>query len=323
MNTRHLLSYLICTLVLGVASVPATGAVAVAKGEHGYTYTVTEAIDNDKATEMAIQGCSQHDTNCQELVWQSKPGAVAIVRSAGGLVAAVVHEKPEVARAQALSDCKKHDTGCRFVEMHWEPGVRWYAGSIAKDKDGAVLSVYFSPDNATREIAEQDAIEHCNEAQRKKGRTEPCESTSGVGQVTFLLGSVTSSDGKRSAPITFFGAGGRTAVMAQGLAEFQKNYPGARIKLDNVVENPGPQPEPKNYKAVVALVEQPMAQDAARRVRAVNRSVDSTSCTNDCTNGSCLRRFPNGRTERWEAPRVFDPSTNNWKWDTITNACGQ
>lgn len=52
------------------------------------------------------------------------------------------------------------------------------------------------------------------------------------------------------------------------------------------------------------------------------RQTNKTSCTNECFNGSCLRKFPDGTTERWQAPRKFDPFSQNWGWDTSTNACG-
>jgi hypothetical protein len=52
------------------------------------------------------------------------------------------------------------------------------------------------------------------------------------------------------------------------------------------------------------------------------RQSNRTSCTNDCMNGSCARKFPDGTTERWQAPRKFDPLSQNWGWDTSTNACG-
>lgn len=45
-------------------------------------------------------------------------------------------------------------------------------------------------------------------------------------------------------------------------------------------------------------------------------------CTNQCQNGSCIRSFADGRKERWQAPRVYDAFTQNWEWDTTTNACG-
>jgi hypothetical protein len=52
------------------------------------------------------------------------------------------------------------------------------------------------------------------------------------------------------------------------------------------------------------------------------RQTNRTSCTNDCMNGSCVRKFPDGTTERWQAPRKLDPFSQNWGWDTTTNACG-
>jgi len=45
-------------------------------------------------------------------------------------------------------------------------------------------------------------------------------------------------------------------------------------------------------------------------------------CSNACRNGFCVRTFEDGRQERWQAPRKFDPHANNWGWDTTTNACG-
>lgn len=60
---------------------------------------------------------------------------------------------------------------------------------------------------------------------------------------------------------------------------------------------------------------------ATTRVASTQRNV--VRCSNVCTNGSCLRTFENGRTERWQAPRIRDPFSNNWTWDINTNACGQ
>lgn len=57
-------------------------------------------------------------------------------------------------------------------------------------------------------------------------------------------------------------------------------------------------------------------------VSASTRSTNYVSCTNSCENGSCLRRFADGRTERWQAPRKFNPFENNWEWDITTNPCG-
>lgn len=56
--------------------------------------------------------------------------------------------------------------------------------------------------------------------------------------------------------------------------------------------------------------------------KAQTTSKNALTCTNHCVNGDCLRTFENGRKERWQAPRTFNLLTNNWEWDTLTNACG-
>ena len=59
-----------------------------------------------------------------------------------------------------------------------------------------------------------------------------------------------------------------------------------------------------------------------KTVRSTSNSRNVITCHNECQNGSCVRTFPGGRKERWQAPRVFDSISQNWGWDTTTNACG-
>lgn len=56
------------------------------------------------------------------------------------------------------------------------------------------------------------------------------------------------------------------------------------------------------------------------RATATSRNV--LRCSNDCVNGNCVRTFEDGRKERWQAPRRYNPLTSNWEWDITTNACG-
>jgi hypothetical protein len=58
---------------------------------------------------------------------------------------------------------------------------------------------------------------------------------------------------------------------------------------------------------------------AAAREREEARPVrvaQANSCTTNCVNGSCVRRWANGRSERFQAPRKFNPFTSQWEWDT-------
>lgn len=52
------------------------------------------------------------------------------------------------------------------------------------------------------------------------------------------------------------------------------------------------------------------------RVRAQNRVTQANSCTTHCVNGDCVRQWPNGRKERFQAPRKFNPFNGQWEWDT-------
>lgn len=63
-------------------------------------------------------------------------------------------------------------------------------------------------------------------------------------------------------------------------------------------------------------------QAQSTKTASTTRQVNRTSCTNNCVNGSCVRTFPDGSQENWQAQRKLDPFTQNWGWDTTTNACG-
>lgn len=85
-------------------------------------------------------------------------------------------------------------------------------------------------------------------------------------------------------------------------------------------------PSMKAVKAAVAWqAERDRKQALARereearnqRVAQQNQRVaQQNSCTVNCVNGDCVRRWPNGRSERFQAPRKFNPFNSQWEWDT-------
>lgn len=92
-------------------------------------------------------------------------------------------------------------------------------------------------------------------------------------------------------------------------------------------------PTEKELKAAMASFDREAEQnrkraEAEERAAAKRNVVSRTSsrnvlsCTNECYNGMCTRTFSDGRKERWQAPRKYNPFTQNWEWDTQTNACG-
>lgn len=75
----------------------------------------------------------------------------------------------------------------------------------------------------------------------------------------------------------------------------------------------------EKYKAALEKKDEPTP---ATQVVSTTKQVNRTSCNNQCTNGSCVRTFPDGTQENWQAPRKYDALSQNWGWDTSTNACG-
>lgn len=83
-------------------------------------------------------------------------------------------------------------------------------------------------------------------------------------------------------------------------------------------------------KATIDRVARVLAESEARRanqpksvqVASTSRTSNRSYCENSCVNGMCIRSFPNGTKERWQAPRIYNPLISNWEWDITTNACG-
>lgn len=114
----------------------------------------------------------------------------------------------------------------------------------------------------------------------------------------------------------------RQVVMA-ALDSLRDSYPDM---LDSFTPERG-----MSYPSVAEIKRQVARYDAEQAKRrqeprptttSTTRSTQSLRCTNECFNGSCVRTFENGRKERWQAPRRYNPMTQNWEWDTMTNACG-
>jgi|GEM_PF-4381227 len=74
---------------------------------------------------------------------------------------------------------------------------------------------------------------------------------------------------------------------------------------------------------IVALLSEPIqaiAPESAMSTNSTSTQRNFTSCKNQCVNGDCLRTFPDGSQERWQAPRKYDAFSGDWKWDT--SGCG-
>jgi len=314
MKTIRFLSSTLCAAVLGLASLPSDAAVAVAVGDGNYTYTVTGYANLDEAKDRALKQCALEANNCQLSVWSADAGAVALAKGKGGMFSQM-ENTPEAARDAAMAGCRKAYKGCKFSALYWEPGGPWAAWAYAQDAKGVLAASYFASEHGSEESAKKAAIAGC-EAQQGASPKQACKVLARRG--AWALAAVVSSTDMSLNP-----GPGKDAAIAAAMASCRKDAAEpASCKLKNVFVNPGEQAQPKSFDKVYAasvLARERRAE--ARPAQAVRTSaVRQLTCQNKCVNGSCVRTFPDGRQERWQAPRVFDPSSNDWKWDT--NSCG-
>lgn len=309
--------FLIPTLfgaLLGLAGAPAHAAVAVAVGDDNYTYTVTGYADLDEAKAVALKKCALEANNCRLSVWSMNAGAVALAKGKGGMFAQLA-ATPAAARDAAMAGCRKSYKGCQFSALYWEPGGPWAAWAYAQDEKGSLVGNYFVTESGSEAGAKKAAIEGC-EAQQNAATKRSCTVRTQRG--AWSLASATSTSHTMVYP-----GPSREAAIAAALSNCRQESPEpGSCTLKNVFTNPGEQAQPTSFAKVFAGSVLAKERRAAARPAQVVRTeaVRQLTCKNSCVNGSCVRTFPDGRQERWQAPRVFDPFSNDWKWDT--NSCG-
>jgi len=114
-------------------------------------------------------------------------------------------------------------------------------------------------------------------------------------------------------------------VIEAGVTELRDSYGDDLEDFYRLSREPG-----QTYPSIAEVRKALAKFDAEARRKAqsapTQQSVSTTRnvvrCRNDCVNGNCVRTFEDGRKERWQAPRRYNPHTSNWEWDTTTNACG-
>jgi len=310
MTLLHIIRSSLVAALLGGAASTALAAAAVAVGDGNYTFTVTDDSSLDAAEASALEECGKRARNCEILITRSPAGAIALAKGDGGMFAST-NEVPEKARDKAMADCRKHYKNCKFSALYWETGGYWAAWAHAKNEQGELATSDFSYEFASEAGARADAMEQC--IKRQGGKPRNCEVKTHFGDWGYAVaGSASYTAVQLDASLDAAIAGAMAACKAS-------STPGDTCKVTVKGFNPGSRKAPASFEKVASLSE--LARAARTPVRQVNtRAVRSLSCTNHCVNGSCTRSFPDGRTEKWQAPRVFDPFTNDWKWDT--SSCG-
>lgn len=323
-NLLALFMYFLCNQVF------AYGAVAYSR-QTGYTYVATEYGDSAAASLDAMRGCSLKAKEC-ELQLGEMPGNSVIAIAKGNSGAGFAsHAIAKLAFDNALVECRKKSTGCSVVAIYWNPKISYSAFAKHQGDENSSAS-FFAFGYADKREAEVAALKDCGNRIPKEYK-----SSNGISECTLLW---SDSENNKFAKVsngeaTFTSTDGDKPslkeVSERSMARCKKSNPkiASNCHVVDAVENPKMSPKPFDFDSVYAMTDmgKKSVQEARTDKKPVSRSqkypaasTNHVTCKNRCVNGSCIRTFPNGKTERWNAPRVFDPISGDWKWET--SSCG-
>lgn len=294
------------------ASVNASAWMAIAAdGDANYFVAYDYDTKND-ARAPALAGCQARFTGC-EVRYAVNGSALVIARGAGG-AASAANPDPKKARLKALANCAEVARDCKVTKAYWDPGVRWSA--VASSRDSAMQAVI---NRESREQAEDAALAACRAVGGEQCQVHPEFTTS----ARVFLAAVHGSGGSW----TLGKEQSKARAEARGLKGCREAVSAKQTcKVVSTMVNDSSAPPPTAMRAIEAEAERNTRVEAASSppgtAKSTARATQYTSCQNNCVNGSCVRTFPDGRKERWQAPRVYNPLKNDWEWDITTNACG-
>lgn len=303
-------------LMLGAASLSAHAAAAIALGDDNYTFANLNSTDIETAEREALEGCRKKATNCRIFDTNVGPAAIAIAKGDDGLGLSA-RSDPQEALSHAMATCKKEYRNCKPTVVYWEEGMRWAALAYAVE-DNSAIARFYAYNMGSKSTAEAAALEGCAKQlpETKKGL---CKIRTSVNERHGFAAAFSNSAGK-----DVWRENVEQAKRAAMEDCKRASKPGDTCTIDVAYENHGPQPKPKNFdavyaKTVVGQEERIAAQQTKQQIVRTN-AVQRVTCENKCVNGDCIRTFPDGRKERWQAPRVYDALSRDWKWDT--SSCG-
>ncbi|NMV41955.1 DUF4189 domain-containing protein [Ralstonia insidiosa] len=287
----------------------AWGATAVGDGNVHFTYY--DAPTAQEAEQRALVGCANKTANCRLATKRAVRSTAMMMAVGDGGWAQAADPNPDEAAKDALASCKKITNGCRIESAIWDSTPYWGAMAVGDD------FLFIKTGAETQEEAERTAVERCQSASATKSGCAARRDFSTSAHVYYAV-----AKGAGSTGFAFNSSAEKAKAEALKYCEDGKKDSKPCL-VKQTFESVGAPAAPTSMRRWIAEAEKASKPRRAKpAVVATTASRNIVRCTNRCTNGSCVRTFENGRTERWQAPRVYDPFTQNWKWDTDTNACG-
>lgn len=292
-------SYAGLLLLLGSLMLqPAQAWIAMSLGSGNFTFAARDYKSPEGASEAALNGCNENTSKCS--LWlEPTAGPLALALATGGDTKSYSYNKdPQKAYDRALAKCREDANGCKVVAIYWEGSAPWYAIT-----GGDMPRVSYNNDSEA--IAREEALKFCQQNDSDPDQCEVSEVNQGPGWYAHV-----SSDAHWAWAVRDTKAEAVKAAMER----CKKSSSTSACKLKTTLFLQGRYPEPASFIRLKNRIETNKKQTP----EPVSRQV---SCTNQCINGNCLRTFPNGKTERWQAPRTYNSLSGNWEWDT--SSCTQ
>lgn len=297
---RHIkLALSIAALTFISSSACAWTAVAYSK-QSGYLHTQYNASTAAEAEKEALEGCSKKALEC-ELVGNAVNGPVAVVIARGDDGMGKSADKdPFVAAKNALKRCEKLSKKCRVEQAVWDKGTQWFALARA---EGVFFAAY---QYESQDEAEKDAIKGC-ETQAKEYSMTSGKCTLFRSSGEHLWYARVSSNTYTSISISLLSANDALSEAKKGCLEGTKK--GEICDRIEELENKGSQAEPVSFKKLKAQIE---AEDIALSKNSpISKTRPATikteRYTESCQNASCVRKYEDGRTQRYTA--CLNPAT--------------
>jgi len=328
----------VMTSLMVTASFNAQAWTSVAYGRtYDYVYTYTSASSKSESEKKALEGCLKKDSDC--VITQSATGkdkVIVIVREAykDGTFGIGVGSSINLARAEklALEGCmnNKEKPLCYLSDVHFD-GVNQMA--FASFYEGNVInkSIYYSEDY------NEGMSESLNRCKKNVANPDLCK----VQVLTEFFAIAKSIDknnvnyGIASSKVSQDEANANAMNYCQDELKFTctlqdafRSYKTEEMPQEITLRKKEIADKFESNRAkALKFAENYKAKTEKQAVNtnkviARNTTNNRVNCSNSCSNGLCIRTLSDGTKERWQAPRVFDPFTQNWTWDINTNACG-
>lgn len=289
----------IAALTFISSSACAWTAVAYSR-DSGYLFTKYGASTAAEAEKQALEGCSKKALEC-ELIGKTVDGPVAIVVAKGdGGMGKATNNDPFVAAKEALTLCREVAKNCRLVQAVWDGGTQWFA--LARNEE-----IFYATYNYdSQDESEKDAIQGCeNRARKYSMPSGTCKLFTTSGE--HLWYARASSSTHQAIYVSIVSAKDALNEAKKGCSEGTKK--GENCEQIAELENKGSQAEPVAFKKLKAQIE---AEDIALSKNSpISKTRPATikteRYTESCQNASCVRKYEDGRTQRYTA--CLNPAT--------------